>query len=380
MVFVFLFAHSNGCKTMLLDAFSVRQNGLLVFLPKYGLRGPLFMADTHGTTLIPPAAFSHGVSATGRASAAAKQRATSLAAMGRDAVEEALHSEAALKQPLPMARVLCDRQRGLVTVTPPPSVEDVTPPQPLRVGMLDCVLVQVSCDFSQAHVRRPPLRYRLVAATPLALALSKVGYIHPSRLAARLPVGPVAEDGDEEENDSVGSSGRGEVGAGSGSRRVEGVDRTPSLYAVLEDARLEGYSIGVVEHASLLDESGKAAAPASAVANAQPEAATRRTSRRKAALTKSVTRHTPCPGRITFGNLPPLEPEAASLVLSADFGAAGGDAGAGVGGGSHGASSAAVLKSDRSVRSATAAAERRIAKRLAGVRHAKTNARRKANR
>lgn len=184
---------------------SVRRNGLLVFVPKYGLRGPLFMADTHGVPLLPPAAFQYGVTPDTRSvSARARSRAIELARQGRDAVVAALEAEGAVKEAVPGARVLCDRA-GVVTVTPAPTLTNATA---FRVSVLDCIMVQVSCDFTDAHVRRPPLRYRLVAATPLAQALSSVGHTHAG--------GPAAQ------HSGHGSDHGGDSDAGSGG----GVDET----------------------------------------------------------------------------------------------------------------------------------------------------------
>lgn len=91
--------------------------------------------------------------------------------------------------------------------------------------------------------------------------------------------------------------------------------------------------------------------------------------------------------RFNFGALPPLQAgDTPSLSFhdaqpgDAAFVGTSSAAEPGKGGGSHGTSSSAVLRNDRAVRSATVEAERRLAKRAAGVRHSKINARRKANR
>ena len=93
----------------------------------------------------------------------------------------------------------------------------------------------------------------------------------------------------------------------------------------------------------------------------------------------------PLPPRFTFGALAPLDDgDTPSLSFHAaqpgDAAYTGAAASSSKGSGSHGVASGAVLSSDRTVRSATVEAERRLAKRAAGVRHSKINARRKANR
>ena len=81
---------------------------MLVFIPKYDLRGPLFLKDTRGTVIFPPAAFVAGASPRDSAGRAAAAMAARVAALNAAELREHLYNEGSFKHVLPGASLTVD--------------------------------------------------------------------------------------------------------------------------------------------------------------------------------------------------------------------------------------------------------------------------------
>lgn len=428
----------------------VRNNGLLVFIPKYGLRGPLFMLDTHGHALMPPSAFQFGIGCSGLAGGtkparSVSRRARELASTGTQAVLDALQEDGALKVVHPGTAVHVDREKGVIRMGVPQQVAASTPASltPITIRTLDVVLVQVTCDFTADAVRRPPLRYRFVASTPLALAIARLGSIHPGGTARQMQrsgrrgeatsAQQLDVDVDASAGAGAGSGGTGAgAGAGAGGGNAvdgDGVGSDGVAVAIVEAGTSVpgGTLYDIVQHASHQPPTidfqafiGMADAAAPSLAGVRHA---KKQQRKKGAKPDKVSRSRCVCGcgrrggicfclscafidkvaclfvpptlapivarallsvlwlcRLRFGGIGPFDPEGRNTAkLSLSAASSASPPGDGSVGMSANAS-ASVLKSDRSIQAATRAAQVRMQKRLTAMRHAKINSRRRAQR
>ena len=121
----------------------IRLNGLLVYVPKFDLKGPVFLSDTNGDVQIDP-------------------RLVGLSQGSGLAPSPGFASSGASRL-LPNSKCIVQDSEN----EPKRSLAIMVPDAPIRLTFraLDVVMVHISCDFSDAKARVPPPRFQLVATS-----------------------------------------------------------------------------------------------------------------------------------------------------------------------------------------------------------------------
>jgi VacB/RNase II family 3'-5' exoribonuclease len=121
----------------------IRLNGLLVYVPKFDLKGPVFLSDTNGDIQIDP-------------------RLVGLS-QGSGLAPTPGFASSGVNRLFPNAKCMVqnsenDAKRSLAIMVPDAPIR-------LTFRALDVVMVHISCEFSDTKARVPPPRFQLVATS-----------------------------------------------------------------------------------------------------------------------------------------------------------------------------------------------------------------------